>query len=217
MKVWQGTLIFVAGAVTGSIASLFYLRKEFDKKVEEEIVARDRIKTEFNDKETEKQRIREAAQMDSKTSRAIAEREGYSSDTVSAMIRETRTEPSRGLRNNYIGPNKVVFSIDENGDVDDSPSEGPVDEPYGISSEDFIGTRPEYDKTTLTFYMNDLIMANEEGDVIQDPAYLVGEREEWMREVGTSEDNIAYIRNEKIATDYEIICENKSYTDDWAT
>ena len=184
MKVWQGTLIFVAGAVSGAVGSLFYLRKEFDK---------------------------------NETSRAIAEREGYSSDTVSAMIRETRTESSRGLRNNYIGPNKVVFSIDENGDVDDSPSEGPVDEPYGISSEDFIGTRPEYDKTTLTFYMNDLIMANEEGDVIQDPAYLVGEREEWMREVGTSEDNIAYIRNEKIATDFEIICENKSYTDDWAT
>ena len=219
MKVWQGTLIFVAGAVSGAVGSLFYLRKEFDKKVEEECAAREMAIKDLQVTQANLEKELKTAhnQIDSKTSRAIAEREGYSSDTVSAMIRETRTESSRGLRNNYIGPNKVVFSIDENGDVDDSPSEGPVDEPYGISSEDFIGTRPEYDKTTLTFYMNDLIMANEEGDVIQDPAYLVGEREEWMREVGTSEDNIAYIRNEKIATDFEIICENKSYTDDWAT
>ena len=213
MKIWQGFIIFTAGAVSGAVGSLFYLRTEFDKKVNEEVIARERIKTEFNDKETEKEQRR----IDSEASRSLSEKLGYSSDNVTSMIRETRTEPSRPIRNNYIGPNKVVFSVDENGNVDDSPSEGPADTPYGISSEDFIATRQEYDKTTLTFYMNDLIMANEEGDIVQDPAYLVGEREEWMREVGTSEDGIAYIRNEKIATDYEIICENKSYTDDWAT
>ena len=213
MKIWQGFIIFTAGAVSGAVGSLFYLRTEFDKKVNEEVIARERIKTEFNDKEIEKEQRR----IDSEASRSLSEKLGYSSDNVTSMIRETRTEPSRPIRNNYIGPNKVVFSVDENGNVDDSPSEGPADTPYGISSEDFIATRQEYDKTTLTFYMNDLIMANEEGDIVQDPAYLVGEREEWMREVGTSEDGIAYIRNEKIATDYEIICENKSYTDDWAT
>lgn len=217
MKIWKGVLIFCTGAVSGAVGSLFYLRKEFEKKVEEEIVARERIKTEFSDKEDEKQRIRDAATMDSKTSRAIIEREGYSSDNVTAMIRNERTEPSRGLKTHSTGRKNVIFSIDEHGEVDDSPSEGPADVPYGISSEDFIGTRPEYDKTTLTFYMNDLTMANEEGDIVQDPAYLVGEREEWMREVGASEDGIAYIRNERIATDYEIICENKSYSDDWAT
>ena len=205
------------GAVSGAVGSLFYLRKDFEKKVNDEIEARERIKTEFNDKEDEKKRIRDAAKIDSKTSRAIIEREGYSSDNVTAMIRNERTEAPRGLKTHSTVRKNVVFSIDENGEVDDSPSEGPADVPYGISSEDFIGTRPEYDKTTLTFYMNDLTMANEEGDIIQDPAYLVGELEEWMREVGTSEDSIAYIRNERIATDYEIICENKSYSDDWAT
>lgn len=217
MKIWQGAVIFAMGAVSGAVGSLFYLRKDFEKKVNDEIEARERIKTEFDDKEDEKQRIRDAATIDSKTSRAIIEREGYSSDNVTAMIRNERTEAPRGLKTHSTGRKNVVFSIDENGEVDDSPSEGPADVPYGISSEDFIGTRPEYDKTTLTFYMNDLTMANEEGDIIQDPAYLVGEREEWMREVGTSEDSIAYIRNERIATDYEIICENKSYSDDWAT
>ena len=65
--------------------------------------------------------------------------------------------------------------------------------------------------------MNDLVLCTEEGDIIQDPIYLIGDREDWMREVGKSEDNIAYIRNEKIATDYEIICESKSYGDDWPT
>ncbi len=219
MKIWKGVLIFCMGAVSGAVGSLFYLRKEFEKKVEEECAVREMAIKDLQNTQANLEKELKTAhnQIDSKTSRAIIEREGYSSDNVTAMIRNERTEPPRGLRNNYIGPNKVIFSVDENGNIDDSPSEGPADVPYGISSEDFIGTRPEYDKTTLTFYMNDLTMANEEGDIIQDPAYLVGEREEWMREVGASEDSIAYIRNERIATDYEIICENKSYTDDWAT
>ena len=219
MKVWQGVLIFAAGAVSGAVGSLFYLRAEFEKKVNDEIIARERIKTEFNDKENEKQRIREAAEMDSKKSRAIAEREGYTSDNVTAMIRNERTEASRGLRNNYIGPNKVVYSVDENGNVDDSPREGPADTPYGITSEDFIGTRQEYDKTTLIFYMKDSTLSTEDGDIVKDPHYLIGERWQWWPEVGRSNpaEMIAYIRNERIATDYEICCEDKAYTDDWAT
>lgn len=218
MKVWQGAFIFVAGAVSGAVGSLFYLRKEFEKKVNDEIVARERIKTEFSDKEDEKQRIQDAATIDSKQSRAIIEREGYSSDNVTAMIRNERTEAPRGLKTHSTGRKDVIFSVDENGNVDDSPSEGPADTPYGITSEDFIGTRQEYDKTTLLFYMKDSTLSTEEGDIIKDPAYLIGERSNWWPEVGRSNpaEMIAYIRNEKIATDYEICCEDKAYTDDWA-
>lgn len=220
MKVWQGALIFVAGAVSGAVGSLFYLRSEFEKKVEEECAVREMAIKDLQDKQANLEKELKTAhnQIDSKTSRAIIEREGYSSDNVTSMIRNERTEPSRALRNNYIGPNKVVFSIDENGNVDDSPSEGPADTPYGITSEDFIGTRQEYDKTTLLFYMKDSTLSNEEGDIIKDPTYLIGERSNWWPEVGRSNpaEMIAYIRNEKISTDYEIICENKAYTDDWA-
>lgn len=219
MKVWQGVIIFVTGAVSGAVGSLFYLRKEFNKKVEEEVIARERIKTEFSDKEDEKQRIRELAEMDSKTSKAVIEREGYSSDNVTAMIRNERTEAPRGLKMNPIRRKDVIFSVDENGSIDDSPSEGPADIPYGITSEDFIGTRQEYDKTTLIFYMKDSTLSTEDGDIIQDPEYLIGERSNWWPEVGRSNpaELSAYIRNEKISTDYEILCENKAYTDDWAT
>ena len=219
MKVWQGVIIFATGAVSGAVGSLFYLRKEFEKKVEEEVVARERIKTEFSDKENEKQRIQDAATIDSKRSRGIAEREGYSSDNVTAMIRDERTEASRGLKTNPIRRKDVIFSVDENGSIDDSPSEGPADIPYGITSEDFIGTRQEYDKTTLIFYMKDSTLSTEDGDIIQDPEYLIGERSNWWPEVGRSNpaELSAYIRNEKISTDYEILCENKAYTDDWAT
>ena len=219
MKVWQGIVIFVSGAAAGAVGSLFYLRSEFEQKVEEEIAAREREKAEASNKENEKQRILDTARIDSKVSKEISERERYSTDSVTSMIREPRTGPSRGLKTQKSGLRNVIFSVDESGEVevDDSPSEGAIDIPYGITSEDFLATRQEYDKTTLTFYMNDQVLANEEGDIVEDPRYLIGEREDWMKEVGRSEDKVAYIRNEKVGTDYEIICEYKSYTDDWST
>jgi len=219
MKVWQGTLIFLSGAVAGAIGSLFYLRGEFEKKVEEECAVREMAIKDLQKQQAnlEKELKNTYNQIDSKTSKAISESEGYSSDTVTAMIREPRTERPRALKTQNTGSKNVVFSIDENGEVDDFPKEDPIDIPYGITSEDFLATRQEYDKTTLTFYMNDQVLANEDGDIVEDPRYLIGEREDWMKEVGHSEDNVAYIRNEKIGVDYEIICEYKSYTDDWAT
>lgn len=219
MKNWQGLLIFAAGAVAGSIASLFYLRADFKKKVEEECAVREMAISDLQKQVAEKDREAKRAQndIDSKVSEGISKSLGYSEDNITTMIRKPRTTHSEGSERPSRARKDVVFSVDENGEVEDFPEEGTADEPYGISSEDFLVTRKEYDKTTLTFYMNDLVLCNEEGDIIEDPIYLIGDREDWMREVGKSEDNIAYIRNEKISTDYEIICESKSYTDDWAT
>lgn len=219
MKTWQGVLIFAAGAVAGSIASLFYLRADFKKKVEEECGVREMAIRDLQKQVAEKEREAKTAQnnIDSKVSEGISKSLGYSEDTITAMIRKPRTTHSEGSQDYSRVRKDVVFSVDENGNTEEYPEEKPADLPYGISSEDFLVTRKEYDKTTLTFYMNDLVLCTEEGDIIQDPIYLIGDREDWMREVGKSEDNIAYIRNEKIATDYEIVCEPKSYTDDWAT
>ncbi len=219
MKTWQGILIFAAGAVTGSIASLFYLRADFKKKVEEECGVREMAIRDLQKQVAEKEREAKTAQnnIDSKVSEGISKSLGYSEDTITAMIRKPRTTHSGGSQDYSRVRKDVVFSVDENGNTEEYPEEKPADLPYGISSEDFLVTRKEYDKTTLTFYMNDLVLCTEEGDIIQDPNYLIGDREDWMREVGKSEDNIAYIRNEKIATDYEIICESKSYGDDWPT
>lgn len=222
MKLWQGIVIFCTGAVAGSVGSLFYLRAEFKKKVEEEISSRDmairELKREKEKSDNDREILVAQNKIDySKVSEALSNALGYSEDNVSALVRKPRRERSDASESVSERRKDVVYSVDENGEVEEYPKEGTPDKPYGISSEDFLVTRKEYDKTTLTFYMNDSVLCNEEGDIIQDPSYIIGDRADWMKEVGKYEDQIAYIRNEKIATDYEIICELKSYTEDWAT
>lgn len=219
MKLWQGIVIFCTGAVAGSVGSLFYLRAEFKKKVEEEVNSRDMAIRELKRECANANKEASIAQnrIDSKVSEALSNALGYSEDNVSALVRKPRRERSDASESISEQRKDVVYSVDENGEVEEYPKEEMPDKPYGISSEDFLVTRKEYDKTTLTFYMNDSVLCNEEGDIIQDPSYIIGDRADWMKEVGKYEDQIAYIRNEKIATDYEIICESKSYTEDWAT
>jgi len=204
MKTYAGILIFVAGAATGAVGALFYLRKEFNKKVNEEITARDMAIRELkrNQKQTEDDLRLTTRRLNEGISTEISKRLGYSEDDVSALVRK---EPRKD----------VVYSVDENG-VSDYPREGTADIPYGLASiEDFLYGRKEYDKTTLTFYDEDGVLSTENGDVVEDIRYILGE--DWQREVGRIEKDIAYIRNDKAGTDYEVIVEHKKYTEDWAT
>jgi hypothetical protein len=98
--------------------------------------------------------------------------------------------------------------------MSDSPKEGPIDEPYGISVDDFLVGNKEFDKTTLTYYKGDGVLATEEGDVVEDIPYILGEF--WEQNIGKYEDSVAYIRNERAGTDYEVVCEDRNYTDDYA-
>lgn len=217
MKTFTGFLIFVSGVAVGAVGSLFYLRKEFNKKVEEEVSARDmairELKREKAKSDLEVERANN--RIDSKVSSELSKRLGYSMDNVSALTRNAPTEHSRGSQRPFGGREDVIYSIDENGEIDEYPSEGMRDVPYGITSEDFLLTRKEFDKTTLTWYEGDGVLATESGDIVQDVDFILGT--DWKSEIGKSEDSIAYIRNDRAGTDYEVVVEEKKYTEDWAT
>lgn len=216
MKLWQGLLIFTTGAAAGAVGSLFYLRAEFKKKVDEEISARDMAIRELKREKEKSDREAENAnrEIDSKVSERLSKALGYSEDNVSVMVRKPRRERSGASESVSERRKDVVYSVDENGEV--APSEPPDDlEP--ITSEDFLMTRKEYDKTTLIFYEKDGVLSNEDGDVVEDPPILIGESYFWRAQIGKSEDDIAYIRNNRVATDYEIVCEDKAYKEEWAT
>ena len=217
MRVWQGLLIFVAGAAAGSVASLFYLRSEFEKKVQEECGVREMAISDMQKKLSEQDRELKKSKMgiDAEVAEGISKALRYSEDDITAMIRKPRTGHSVASEGPSGRRKDVVFSVDENGDVEDYPREEADLEP--ISSEDFLVTRKEYDKITLTFYKGDGVLSNEDGDIVEDPIVLIGDRVFWEKEVGVCEENIAYIRNNRVSADYEIVCEDKSYTDDWAT
>ena len=218
MKGFTGIVLFVSGAVLGAVGSLFYLRKEFNKKVEEEVAARDMAIRELKRKNAEGERVLENTnrRFNQEVSSELSKRLGYSVDNVSALTRNAPTTHSEGSQRASRGREDVVYSVDENGEVEDYPSEKPNPIPYGLSSiDDFLLSHKEYDKTTLTWYDKDGVLATENGDVVEDVLFILGP--DWQSEIGRLETGIAYIRNERAGTDYEVIVEDKKYTEDWAT
>lgn len=93
----------------------------------------------------------------------------------------------------------------------DHPIEGPSNRPYSIDSSTFANTNNHYDKLTLIWYSVDDILADEDNERIIDDA-IVGSN--WRAQVGKYEPDVAYIRNDGISVDYEIIKEDLSYFKD---
>lgn len=97
------------------------------------------------------------------------------------------------------------------GDFDaDFPTEdGNFEPPYGISDEEFYMKDGKFSKKTLFFYAKSGDFSDECATLCANAPLLVGEK--WRIEVGKFEENVAFIRNEKISTDFEIIVENDSF------
>lgn len=97
-------------------------------------------------------------------------------------------------------------------DVDEPPSEdGYFEPPYGISDEDYVHSNRNYAKETLIYYAGDDVFADECVTFVDNASLLVGEK--WRMEIGKFEENVAYIRNDRVRTDYEIIVEDCSFSD----
>ena len=179
---------FGIGAVIGAAGTLLWLRKEYNKKVEE-AVAEQQKKNDIS-KEPEKPKEEPQEKKEDKNfnkayekmNRELLKRHGYTSDEAESVVRE----------------------------------ELPADEketPYGISDEDFLMSKREHDKITLIYYEGDDVLASEDGTVVEDVLYVLGPH--WMKEVGKYEGDAAYIRNERAGADYEIIVQHMNYSDEY--
>ena len=111
---------------------------------------------------------------------------------------------------------KVPAGVDEDDDPDILDTTPPNDArgPYVLENDDlstaaykFVNEEPNFEKTTLFFY-DDGVLCSEEYEIITNIAETVGE--EALRRIGEFEPDVAYVRNEKQCTDYEII---RQYTD----
>ena len=87
------------------------------------------------------------------------------------------------------------------------------DRPYVISDEQFNEENDHFDKISLTYYEDNCILADEGDEIVTDIDGTVG-RENLDKFGELSDDpEVVYVRNEKIAVDYEIIRLSKSYSD----
>lgn len=81
--------------------------------------------------------------------------------------------------------------------------------PYVIMPEEF-GER-DYETISLTFYAGDEIVADDDGEIVEDVDTMIGI--ESLTHFGEYEDDSVFVRNEKTETDYEILLDARAYSD----
>lgn len=87
-----------------------------------------------------------------------------------------------------------------------------VKPPYLIDLASFWNERPEYDKITIHWYEPDNVWLDEHEDIIQDIASYVGTNVDLFKKKGKDDDeDIRFVRNERVSTDYEVIRHHRSY------
>ncbi len=109
------------------------------------------------------------------------------------------------------GEDLNVELVSDYEDVVDStpPSEGLADEPYTISPEDFVNDKPFFDKITLEYFTDDVLSNAISEEIVTDISGTIGR--ESLNKFGEYEEDVVYVRNEKLSTDYEVILQHRPF------
>lgn len=91
----------------------------------------------------------------------------------------------------------------------DTAKQNGSERPYVISP-DFFGEYEGYEPITLIYYA-DGILADEDGDVIDDANEIVGL--DSLSHFGEYEDDTVFVRNDILKCDYEILRDERNYSD----
>lgn len=106
--------------------------------------------------------------------------------------------------------NEEVFELE--GDEEDEEGEEPTVVhdfgPYVISPDEY-GDMYDYNTAHLTFYAEDEVLSDENDEMIDDIDSIIGL--DSLDHFGDYEDDVLFVRNDKLKTDYEIFYDKGSY------
>jgi len=86
--------------------------------------------------------------------------------------------------------------------------------PYIIHENEFQETFPDYQQLQWTYYAGDNILCDERDEVVVRPELVVGEENLRRFGHGSSDDNMVYIRNDRLEIEWEITRSWKSHAEE---
>lgn len=178
---------FIIGAGVGSAVTWKLIKDKYEQLAQEEI---DSVKEVFSRRESD------AA---GKTVAQNLTEELKNSTKEKPDIKEYAAELRKNGYTNYsdIQP------------TDKEEEEMSTDKPYVIMPEAFMEYE-EYDHISLTYYA-DNVLTDENDEIIEDVEETVGE--ESLSHFGEYEDDSVYVRNDARKCDYEILLDQRNYSD----
>lgn len=189
-------MMFIFGAAVGSVVTWQYIKKKYEQIAQEEI---DSVKETF-----------------SKLEAKSKNNESEKNDNVRTIVERAKDKPSvveyaAKLRKQGYTNYSDTDSLSE----DLNASEKEVDEdmindkPYVISPDEF-GEFYDYEKISLTYYA-DQVLADDDDELVDNIEETVGF--ESLNAFGEYEDYSVFVRNDRLKCDYEILLDQRKYSD----
>lgn len=219
--------MYVLGAATGGFVAVKLLEEHYANIADEEIEAV---------KEDAKKRIKNAEKQNEKLEVEVESKPEVEKTSIKNNI---ETNAYKKLCRDYTKPNLQELSIKYDKEInnhmhpnedEDYHTEDDEDDaleesthkhittrddtgPYLITGEEFANENFDFDKLSLWYYKLDKTLADDHDELVDDVTQLIGPDALGLFNNIGGEKTI-YIRNEKMATDFEIICLAKSYREE---
>lgn len=187
-----GIAMFMAGATVGAAATWLCLKKRYEQIAQEEI---DSVKAAFADRKPEKANYRNTRDDVSNA----AEKANQAKLKPDLMNYASKLK-EQGYTN-YAAPVEKSNGKEEANEV--------IKKPYVISPEEF-GDFDDYERVSLTYYA-DGVLADELNELVEDIDSTVGP--DFANHFGEYEDDSVFVRNDRLKCDYEILKDNRDYSD----
>lgn len=181
-------LAFIAGAGIGSVCTWQLLKRKYALIAQEEI---DSVKAAYAPRETGKSFV-----------------EGFCNGLKVAEDRTQKDESDVDFKK-YASIIQKEGYTDYSRSVEEKKGEAFVEKPYVISPDEF-GEFEEYEKISLTYYADE-VLADENDEEVDDVDEIVGE--ESLNHFGEYEDDSVFVRNDRLKCDYEILLDQRNYSD----
>lgn len=182
--------MFIVGAGVGSAVAWFYLKKHYEQIAQEEI---DSVKSVFAKNKQDFQSEKNNDDQEDNQHKADIAKLKPDLVNYAAKLQE------EGYTNYTKHSEKNIREKDE-----------PMpDKPYVISPDEYANSE-NYMQISLTYY-SDGVLADDEDEIIEDIDGTVGE--DFADHFGEYEDDSVFIRNDRMRCDYEILRDNRSFSD----
>jgi len=184
-------LMFTAGAAIGSVVTWKLVKTKYEQIAREEIAS---VKEAFSFRKFEPKTF---------------EPEVFEPKKFELETEEEEPDPREVEREEYKGLLETYGYTDTEDEDDGKGGSYAVVAPYVITPDEF-GGEYEYDAISLNYY-KDKILADDWGNIIEDVEGEVGT--ESLNHFGDHQPETVFVRNDRLKIDYEIVCDERSYSD----
>lgn len=134
-------------------------------------------------------------------------------DEVQPVVQEENSDHPIEPTQSKILFEGVALNVDA-WDLDAERLNRELGKPYVITENEWSENTDDYERQVLTYFANDDTLVDEDEAMIDDIDGTVGQDNMQRFGHGCDDPNVVFIRNEKLATDFEVLRHNGSYAEE---